>query len=170
MSALGAARIATCDQGITLLTLLRWWLNSGTELLFLGFDLIDRTVAFDVATEVKNQAVLFVGMQPESTADALVQQARRHGWSQHNHAVDTRRIEAGRQHVHVAEESQRLRIKERTACITSKASEKLVTLFGRSIASDETALDFVLITECVDDLLSVSDAGCEDQDGLAVRG
>ena len=73
MTALGTVRIAACDQSVALLAFLGWRFAAGSKLLFLRFDLVDWSVSFDVAAEVEDQAVLFIGMQTEAAADALVE-------------------------------------------------------------------------------------------------
>ncbi len=131
MTALGTVRVAASDQGVTLLAFFRRRFLVRASGFVLGFDLVDRSVAFDVAAEVEDQAVLFVGMQTKAAADALVEQSRRHRWTQHHDAIDTRCIEAGRQNVDVAEKTQRFVGQQRCRGIATEAGQQLVAFIRR---------------------------------------
>ena len=75
MTALGAVRIAAGYQCVTLLTLFSWWQLARSRLLLLGFDLVNRPVAFNIPAKIEHQTILFVGVQSEAATHALIQQA-----------------------------------------------------------------------------------------------
>ena len=72
----------------------------------LNAKLVDRSVAFDIAPEIQHQAVLLTRVQPKSSADHLVIQARRQGRPQQDDAVDVVGVETRRQDVDVARVAQ----------------------------------------------------------------
>ena len=77
MAALGAVGVSACDQCVTLFALLGRRHLIFAFVFFLGFDLVNRSVAFDVATKVEDQAILFIGVQPETTSDTKTVPLRR---------------------------------------------------------------------------------------------
>ena len=84
-----------------------WLAGLGPDVIgfVLRFDLVDRSVAFNVAAKVEDQAIFLAGMQTKAAADALIKQARRHRGTQHHHAIDSRCVETGGEHVYVAEKA-----------------------------------------------------------------
>ena len=105
MTALGTVGITTCDQGMTLLAFFCRWVLVRTFGFVLRFDLVDRPMTFDVAAEIKDEAILFVGMQAKTATDALIEQSRRHRRAQHHHAIDSWGIKARRENIDVAKKS-----------------------------------------------------------------
>ncbi|MCZ7600821.1 MAG: hypothetical protein M5U09_28015 [Gammaproteobacteria bacterium] len=74
-------------DGMTLGTLLGWRLAIAFARL-LDAQVIDGAVTKDVAAKVENEAVHFVRVEPKSSPDHLVVEARGQGRPQHSHAVD----------------------------------------------------------------------------------
>ena len=62
MTALGTVGITTCDQGVTFLAFFCRWALVRPFGFVLRFDLVDRSVAFNVAAKVEDEAILFVGV------------------------------------------------------------------------------------------------------------
>ncbi len=95
-----------------------------SRLLFDG-DLINWSVAFDVATKIEDQAIALGFMQSEPSPNHLNKQTWRHGWTEQRDAIDVRCIEAGRQDVDVAEILEWLTTEQCSRRIASKPSQQL---------------------------------------------
>jgi hypothetical protein len=74
-------------------------------LAFASVDAVDRPVPLDIAGKVENEAVVLAVGEPRAATDHLHVEADRLGRAQHGDEIDTRRVEAGGQHVGVGETS-----------------------------------------------------------------
>ena len=96
---------------MTLLALFRWWSLIRSLAFLLWFDLVDRSVAFYVAAEIKDEAILLVRVYAETATDALIEQAGRHGWAEHYDAIDPWCVKTSRENIDVAEKTKRFGFK-----------------------------------------------------------
>ena len=133
-------------------------------------ELIDRTVPQHVAGEVEHEAVGLARMQTEAASYHLVIEPGRERRSQQHDAVDVGRIEASREHVDVAQVLQWLAREEATIELAAKASQKFVALARGRVATDEAALDAVVLGKDAHDVPAMLDAGREYQDRLPIGG
>ena len=118
-------------------------------------------MASNIPTKIKNEAILFAGMNSKPTSDGLREQARRNCRTQQYHAIDARGVEPLGQNVAIDKPTKRAVL---------EVTQRGVSLQWCRVANNEATPRISLISDRLLNSFRVRNTGGKDNDRFPTGG